>query len=353
MKQKRNLWLALLLVFALTLSSFAACGGDRSDQGKTSGDTPAQAEDAVKGSVMIAAAASLENALTEELIPLFGKEYPEVEVTGTYDSSGKLQEQIEGGLGATVFFSAATKQMDALADGGYVDRANVVNLLENEIVLITSPNSATTVTSFENITNAASIAIGDPASVPAGQYAQEALTSLGLWDRVAPGASLGTNVTEVLNWVAEGSAEVGIVYATDAASMADKVKVVSVAPAGSLKTPVVYPVAMLAGTSEDNTEASKKFVEFLRSAAAMAVFEQYGFKPASLEARPCLPPIGSDCRSAATRQHLFYGMIAYGICADTHILKDRVRRHRLHLRDRDMVGLCRLPRQEQYPAYGA
>jgi molybdate transport system substrate-binding protein len=228
---------------------------------------------------MIAAAASLQNAFDEELIPLFNESYPGITVTGTYDSSGKLQTQIEEGLEAALFFSAATKQMDALTAGNLIDAASVVNLLENEVVLITGTGTDTKVTSFENITDAASIAVGDPASVPAGQYAQEVLTSLGSWDAVNARASLGTNVTEVLNWVAEGSAEVGVVYATDAASMPDKVKVIAIAPAGSLQTPVVYPVGLHTDLG-DRQEAAQALIDFLKSGEALAVFEKYGFKAA-------------------------------------------------------------------------
>jgi molybdate transport system substrate-binding protein len=296
--KKRYLSLVLAVLLALTAALLGACSGG---QDKAPADAPADesavteenanepeeattdetaAPDAVTGSVMIAAAASLENALTEELIPLFNKEYPGVEVTGTYDSSGKLQEQIEGGLEAAVFFSAATKQMDALVEGGYIDANEVVDLLENEIVLITSVNSDTSVASFEDIAKAATIALGDPASVPAGQYAEEALTSLGVWEEASAKASFGTNVTEVLNWVAEGSAEVGVVYATDAASLPDKVKVLATAPAGSLKTPVVYPVATLKAVPEENKAAAEAFVDFLGGEPAMVIFESYGFRPA-------------------------------------------------------------------------
>jgi molybdate transport system substrate-binding protein len=295
--KRRSLLLVLAVVLALAAALSGACSNDQNagpeeappvtaeDAGV--GEDAADAGDAgaggdtLAGSIMIAAAASLENALTEELIPLFNTEYPNVEVAGTYDSSGKLQEQIEGGLDAAIFFSAATKQMDALVEGGFIDGADVVNLLENDVVLITSVNSATEVTSFEDITKAASIAIGDPASVPAGQYAEESLTSIGVWDEVSASASLGTNVTEVLNWVAEGSAEVGIVYATDASSMPDKVKVLAVAPASSLNTPVIYPAAVLKGVSDGNKAAADKFMEFLRGDEATAVFEQYGFKKAA------------------------------------------------------------------------
>lgn len=237
-----------------------------------------QEEPALSGEIMIAAAASLQNAIEGELIPMFNEEYPNVKVISTFDSSGKLQTQIEEGLDAQVFFSAATKQMDALVEGGFIDAATVVNLLENEVVLITAANAETNVTGFENITDAASIAVGDPASVPAGQYAEEILTSLGTWDEINSGASLGTNVTEVLKWVAEGSAEVGIVYMTDAASMPDRVRVIASAPQDTLKTPVVYPVGLQTEIG-DKAEAAMAFLEYLRSPAAFEVFKEFGFKP--------------------------------------------------------------------------
>ncbi|MDR0357690.1 MAG: molybdate ABC transporter substrate-binding protein [Clostridiales Family XIII bacterium] len=281
LKGRRSLLLILAILLVLTAAMFGACAKDGSEDTPAGEEPPVTEEPVVTGSVMIAAAASLENALTEELIPLFNADFPDVAVTGTYDSSGKLQEQIEGGLDAAVFFSAATKQMNALVEAGFIDASEVVNLLENEIVLIASANSDTKIASFEEIGDAASVAIGDPASVPAGQYAEEVLTSIGVWDAISAKASLGTNVTEVLNWVAEGSAEVGIVYATDAASMPDNVKVLAIAPAESLQTPVIYPVATLKGVSDENKEAAAKFVEFLQSDAAMSVFEKYGFKAAA------------------------------------------------------------------------
>lgn len=134
---------------------------------------------------------------------MFEEQNPDITVSGTYDSSGKLQTQIEEGMEADVFMSAATKQMDALTEEGMIEEDSVTDLLENKIVLITSADSQLELSSFEDITKADTIAIGDPASVPVGQYSEEALTNLGLWDQVLAKASLGTNVTEVLNWVAE------------------------------------------------------------------------------------------------------------------------------------------------------
>lgn len=265
MKKFAVLLLALALVFA-----FAACNNDANTP-DIEDDTP----EVQAATITIAAAASLEPAFTGTLIPMFNETYPQITVEGTYDASGKLQTQIEAGLAADVFMSAATKQMNALVEGGYINAADVVELLQNKLVLIEAADIPSGVTGFEDITNAEIIAIGDPASVPVGQYAQEVFTNLGIWDAVLAKASLGTNVTEVLNWVAEGSAQAGVVYATDAATMPEKVTVIAEAPEGSLAAPVIYPVAMLANSA--NAEAAALFVQFLQSDEAIAVFESYGF----------------------------------------------------------------------------
>ena len=226
-------------------------------------------------SILVAAAASLKNAYEDELIPMFEEQYPGVTVEGTYDSSGKLQTQIEEGLEADVFMSAATKQMKALDDEGMIASDSIVNLLENKIVLIVPAGSDSKIDSFEKIGDAASIALGDPESVPAGQYAKEALTNLNVWDSIQDKVSFGTNVTEVLNQVAAASADAGIVYATDAASKADQVTVVAEAPEGSLEKKVIYPVAVVKATTHE--DAAKAFVDFLQTPEAIAVFESYGF----------------------------------------------------------------------------
>ena len=224
--------------------------------------------------LLLAAAASLRYSFDDKLIPMFEARNPGVKIEATYDSSGKLQAQIENGLEADIFMSAAPKQMNELKDKGFIDPASVANLLENKIVLIRPADKPGKVTGFENVLDADMIALGDPASVPAGQYAKEVFTSLGVWDTVAAKASLGTNVTEVLNWVAEGSADVGVVYATDAATTG-RVTVIASAPAGSLKAPVLYPVGML--KKSQSPEMAKKFLAFLASPEAIAVFEKYGF----------------------------------------------------------------------------
>ncbi len=228
--------------------------------------------------IMIAAAASMETILTEDLIPMFEEQNPGIQVEGTYDSSGKLQTQIEEGMVVDLFFSAATKQMDQLTNEGLIAENTRVDLLKNRIVLIIPADATVDIAKFEDITKADRIAIGDPDSVPAGQYAKEALTSLGLWDEVIAKASLGTNVNEVLNWVAEGSADAGIVYATDASLQPDKIKIVAEASSGSLKQDVIYPVAVIKASAKQ--VAAQKFIDFLASKEAMQIFESYGFTDA-------------------------------------------------------------------------
>jgi len=278
----------LICVFVIIMMLFVGCGGttQKTEELIEGGLDVAGVEVSMPstepylpyaGNLIIAVAASLQNAFEKDLLPMFAEQDPGFEIIGTFDGSGKLQTQIEEGLDASLFFSAAMKQMNALVEGGFIDEATIVKLLENEVVLITRIDAEIAVTGFENISDAASVAIGDPASVPAGQYAEEILTSLGTWDEIFARASQGTNVTEVLNWVAEGSAEVGIVYMTDAAMMQDKVRVIAVAPEGTLKSPVVYPVGLktdLGGKEESATA----FLEFLKSPEAASVFESYGFK---------------------------------------------------------------------------
>ena len=226
--------------------------------------------------IKLAAAASLEKILVQKLIPMYQQENSDVKIEGTYASSGKLQTQIEQGLAVEVFISAGNKQMKALADKGYI--ASSRPLLKNELVLIVpKEKSDAAIKSFSDFVKAKQPAVGDPKSVPAGQYAKEALVKLKLWDEVAPRLSLGTNVVEVLNWVAEGSADAGLVYATDAASNA-KVKVIAAAPKGVLKKPIVYPVGILKKAADNKAAAS--FVEFLQSERAQKVFAEYGFRRA-------------------------------------------------------------------------
>ena len=246
--------------------------------GTTMVSAEAEAPAELKGEVYAFIAASLNNAMGE-IQKDFNETYPDVEILFNADSSGTLQTQIEEGARCDIFFSAATKQMDALVDEGLAQKDSVVDLLENKVVLIKPKDGETKVTGFENITDAANLALAGE-SVPVGQYSREIFENLGIMDEVNQmEINEGKNVTDVLASVSEESNEVGIVYATDAASVADSVDIIAEAPEGSLETPVLYPVGLVEDkeASENDTAAAEAFLEYLQSDEAIAVFEKYGF----------------------------------------------------------------------------
>lgn len=243
---------------------------------ETEAETEAAAADGEQQEILVAAAASLQYVMEDEIQPAFEAANPDVKLTFTFDSSGKLQTQIEEGADADVFFSAATKQMDALVEEELVDADSVVELLENKIALIVPKGSELGITGFEDITKAESIALGDPESVPVGQYSKEAFESLGMWEEVEAKASFGTNVTEVLSWVAAGSADAGIVYLTDATTsdQFEQVEIVGFAPEGSVSK-VIYPVGIVSASTKK--DAAQKFVDYLGTEEALGFFADYGF----------------------------------------------------------------------------
>lgn len=268
---------AVVLAVCMVLSC-AGCGGS-SNKGASEETTEVITEGG-NSKILVAAAASLQATFDNELIPLFEKENPEIAVEGTYAGSGDLQHQIESGLDADVFFSAATSNMDTLAEEKLIDEDTVVDLLKNNVVLITPKDSKLRIKSFKDITKADTIAIGDPESVPAGKYAKEILINLDVYNEVEKKASLGASVTEVLSWVAEGSADAGIVYATDAQTENtngdDKeVEVVATAEDSMMQTPVVYPVGVVSAST--HKDEAKAFEDFLQTDEAKAVLEKAGF----------------------------------------------------------------------------
>ena len=260
--------MSILLVFCLTVACLAGCGS-------SSKETEAAGEAAT---IQVFIAASLSNAM-EEIAANYANTAPEVTIVYNAGSSGKLQTQIEEGGACDVFFSAATKQMNALVEGGYVNEADVTELLENKVQLIKPAGGETAVTGFENITDAANLALAAD-TVPVGQYAREIFENLGITDAVmAMEINECEDVSAVLAAVSEGSNEVGVVYATDAASVADKVEVIATADDSILNTKVIYPVGLVQNAEADDAEiaAAKAFVEYLKTPKAAAVFEKYGF----------------------------------------------------------------------------
>ncbi|AFY89959.1 MULTISPECIES: molybdate ABC transporter substrate-binding protein [Chroococcidiopsis] len=224
--------------------------------------------------LLISAAASLQDAL-KEAQPLFQKTQPKIEVNYNFGASGALQQQIEQGAPADIFFSAAAKQMNALQDKNLILLDTRRNLLTNRLVLVVSSNSDLKIDKFEQLTdtNIKRIAVGEFRSVPVGQYSEELFKKLGILSQVKPKLVFGNNVRNVLAAVESGNADAGIVYTTDA-KLSNKVRVVATA-AENLHSPIVYPIAII--SSSKNLDAAKEYIQFLTDKQARTVFEKYGF----------------------------------------------------------------------------
>jgi molybdate transport system substrate-binding protein len=234
------------------------------------GSAPAFAAD----KILVFAAASLKNALDDADAAYH--QQGGGEVVASYAASGALAKQIENGAPADLFISADLKWMDALAHEQLVKTAT--NLLGNELVVVAPVSSTTTLTlgaglDLRPALGDGRLAIGDPQSVPAGDYAQRALQKLGAWQGVEDRLARSDSVRAALTLVSRGEAPLGIVYATDAA--ADKgVKIIATFPEDS-HPPIVYPMAEVA--SGRNPETAK-FLSWLESPAAAPYFTKQGFK---------------------------------------------------------------------------
>lgn len=270
---KKKKWAVAALAAVMAVGMLAGCGTETATDTADTGSAADAQTSAVSGEVTVYAAKSMTDCL-DELIADYNETNTAVEISANYASSGDLQSQIENGAPCDMFLSAAQKQMDALCDEGLIAEDTRSDLLTNEAVLVV-PTDSDAVTSFDDLAadTVEKVAIGDPASVPAGQYAQEILTTLGTWDVVREKAVLGSDVRQVLAWCETGEVDAGIVYATDAA-VTDAVKVVCAAPEDSCD-PVVYPIA-LTNDGADN-EAATDFLAFLQTEQAAEVFEAYGF----------------------------------------------------------------------------
>ena len=225
----------------------------------------------------VSAATSLRNVI-EDIEPIYQQQYPGTEIIYNFASSGSLQRQIEQGAPVDVFISAAINKMDTLEQQGLLLTESRQDLLKNQMVLVTSNNHAKNNPKFDNFDDLTSkeittIALGKPESVPAGKYAQEVLTSFKIADKVNAKAVYGKDVRQVLNYVATGNADVGIVYRTDV-RVGDNVKIVATAPENT-HSPVIYPIAVI--KDSQNSEAAKDLIEFLTTPKAKKVFEEKGF----------------------------------------------------------------------------
>ncbi len=225
-----------------------------------------------KTSLTISAAASLKDALVE-VEAAYQKSQPNVEFSNNFAGSGTLATQIDQGAPVDVFLSAAARQMDDLETKSLLAPGSRRNLLRNTLVLIAPLDSK--LSDFKGLVagDVKMIALGDPASVPAGQYGRQTLIALHLLDKVSTKIVFAKDVRQVLTYVETGNADAGLVYGTDAKS-SSKVRIVATAQESS-HDPILYPAAVVKGSRDQ--AAALKFVDFLGSPAASAVFVRYGF----------------------------------------------------------------------------
>jgi molybdate transport system substrate-binding protein len=194
----------------------------------------------------------------------------------TFGSSGQLAAQIENGAPVDVFISAAVKEVDDLSRAGLVDDAKRRVVASNELVLIVPADAPAGLSSFEQLKDAGvkRIAIGEPKTVPAGQYAMQVLTKLKLADELAPRLIYGSNVRQVLDYVERGEVSAGIVYSTDAIQAGPKVKVVATATA-SMHEPISYVAVVI--KSSGKQAMAEKFIDYISSDKGWSVLAAHGF----------------------------------------------------------------------------
>jgi molybdate transport system substrate-binding protein len=221
----------------------------------------------------VSAAASLTQAF-QDIGAQFESQNPGTKVKFNFGASGALMQQIANGAPVDVFASADTDTMDKAVAKGVVAAADVKVFTTNKLVVIVPIQSKTALQKLADLKkpDIKRIAMGTPASVPAGHYAQGSLEKAGLWSEVKGKIINTTNVRQVLDYVSRDEVDVGFVYASDAQLMQDKVKV---AMQVTTLTPIQYPTAPVMGSANKNL--SVKFIQFLQSPLAQATLKKYGF----------------------------------------------------------------------------
>ncbi len=230
--------------------------------------------------VMVFAAASLNNALTE-IAQGYEATHPNDKIQTSFAASSTLAKQIQLGAPAQIFISADEPWMDALAKGNLLIEKSRVDLLANQLVLITPKDQPFPVIMDKSFhlprAFTGKICLGNPDSVPAGKYAKQSLIAMGWWDELQPRVVPTEDVRSALAFVARGECPVGAVYTTDA-MISDKVKIIGTFPNNS-HAPIVYPLALLK-TTENQTQSSassQQFWQYLQQPAAQKIFHKYGF----------------------------------------------------------------------------
>lgn len=223
--------------------------------------------------VTVSAAASLTNAF-KEIAENFEAAHPEHQVLLNFAGSGALLQQIAKGAPVDVFASADQVTMDKAQEQGLLADGSRKDFVQNTVVVITPANSQLELNELTDLQQDAlqRLAVSNPESVPVGRYSKQALVTHNLWDALTDKIINTQNVRQSLDYVARDEVDAGFVYATDAAVMADKVKVQFTVP---LETVVSYPIAVTKEGSRN--ELSQQFIDYTFKDESQAVLSKYGF----------------------------------------------------------------------------
>lgn len=225
----------------------------------------------------LSVAISMKEAM-EEIGRRFEQSHPGVRLHYNFGGSGDLQKQIEAGAPVDVVISAADRQMDELERKGLIVPGSRRTFARNALSIIVPADARLTITRAPDLLRpqVQRIAIGNPKTVPAGQYAEESLRALGLWDAVRPKLVFGENVRQVVEYVVRGEVEAGFVYVTDLAGRAKQAKE-AIRPPQSSYRPVTYPVAVVAGSR--HATLGQAFIDLLSSGEGQKALARLGFQP--------------------------------------------------------------------------
>ena len=223
--------------------------------------------------ITVSAAASLTNAF-KEIGAAYEKEHAGDKVLFNFAASDPLVQQIAKGAPVDVFASADQDAMDKAESFKLLAAGSRRDFATNTLVLIAPANSKLALKGVADLRQAAvtRVAMGNPASVPVGRYARQALEQARLWTAVEPKLIFGTSVRQSLDYVARGEVDAGFVYATDALVQKDKVRVIATVPTAS---PVSYPIAAIAAGPQP--VAGRRFVDYVLAPAAQAILARHGF----------------------------------------------------------------------------
>lgn len=231
--------------------------------------------EAAGSEITIAAAASLRSVMPT-IVQDYQAKHPTTKVSVTYGASGDLRKQVEGGAPIDAVLFASAKPVDDLIEKGLADADTRAVIAHNQLILI-GPKGGPKVTfaTLPDLPEGEKIAIGDPGPVPAGQYAREALTKLGSWEKLQPRMVLGGDVGAVLTYARRGEVAAAIVYATEAREV-DDVVVLDRADGEWAPRPKVVAALVLASSSAVET---KQFLAYLSGPEAQARLAERGFLP--------------------------------------------------------------------------